>query len=82
MAKENFALFPKEKYASNTVTCVENTAGIDVQNLKQELLDRGYLFAPGYGDMKETTFRIGHMGDRKIEELRQYLHTIDEILGL
>jgi aspartate aminotransferase-like enzyme len=81
-AKRNFELLPKEKYASNTVTCVKNTRNIDIQDLKQKLAQRGYVFAPGYGKVAATTFRIGHMGDRTEEELKKYLEEIDEILGL
>lgn len=73
-------LLPEEKYASNTVTCIKR-GSIDIENLKKKLAERGYVFATGYGKLKDTTFRIGHMGDRKISELQEYLATIDEILG-
>ncbi len=80
--KSGFELLPREEYASNTVTCVKNTKGIDILELKQKLGEKGYAFATGYGKVKETTFRIGHMGDRTLEELKEYLDTIDEVLGL
>jgi len=80
-AKKNFELLPKEEYASNTVTCVKNTRNINLKDLKEKLAERGYAFATGYGKVKETTFRIGHMGERTLEELKEYLNTIDEILG-
>ena len=82
-AKKNFALFPEEeRYSSNTVTCVKNTREVDCSDLKQKLADKGYVFANGYGKIANKTFRIAHMGDRTVDELKEYLSDIDEILGL
>lgn len=81
-AKRNFALFPEEKYSSNTVTCVKNTRGVDCSELKQKLAERNYVFADGYGKLAGKTFRIAHMGDRSVDELVDYLTAIDEILEL
>lgn len=36
--------------------------------------------ANGYGDLKENTFRISHMGDYQLEDIKYLLDTIDEIL--
>ena len=33
----------------------------------------------GYGKFKETNFRIAHMGDRTLEEVKKYLKTIDDL---
>ncbi|RLI92653.1 MAG: aminotransferase [Candidatus Altiarchaeales archaeon] len=81
-SKANFDLFPREEFSSNTVTCVRNTMNIDCNKLKEELYNRGYVFSNGYGKLADKTFRIAHMGDRKIEELKEYLETINEILNL
>lgn len=78
--KENFALFPEEKYASNTLTCIKNSRKIDIEKLKSELKKRRLLISNGYGKLKEKTFRIAHMGDRTILELKELLDAIDEIL--
>jgi len=79
-AKDNFALFPEEEYASNTVTCIDNIRGISVKNLNQKLGIKGYTISNGYGELKEKTFRIAHMGDIIIEEIEELLAVIDEIL--
>lgn len=81
-AKRNFELFPDEKYSSNTVTCIKNTRGINCEELKQKLSERGYVFSDGYGKLAGKTFRIAHMGDRTIKELEDYLIAIDKVLGL
>jgi aspartate aminotransferase-like enzyme len=80
-AKSNFALFPEEKYASDTVTCVRNTKGISVGDLNKKLGENGYVISNGYGDLKEVTFRIAHMGDATVDEITDLLATIDRILA-
>jgi aspartate aminotransferase-like enzyme len=79
-AINNFALFAQEGFTSNTVTCVENTKSISVKDLNQELGDRGFAISNGYGKLKEKTFRIAHMGDITLNEVKELLSTIDEIL--
>ena len=81
-AKKNFALLPKEQYSSNTVTCVKNTRNVDCNDLKAKLSAKGYVFSTGYGKIADKTFRIAHMGERTVDEVKTYLETIDGILGL
>ena len=80
-AKKNLDILPEEKYASDTVSCIKNTKEIDCNDLKQKLSEKGYIFANGYGKLADKTFRIAHMGDRTVDELKKYLDAIDEILG-
>lgn len=79
-AKEHFELFPEERYASNTVTCVKNTKSMDVAAMIDKLKLRGYQISNGYGKLKGVTFRIGHMADRKVAEVKELLKVMDEIL--
>jgi aspartate aminotransferase-like enzyme len=79
-AKENFALFAPEEFASNTVTCVENTRNINFKELSQQLAEKGLMISNGYGKLKDKTFRIAHMGDITLEDVEELLSTIDEIL--
>lgn len=79
-AKENFALFPEEKYASDTLTTVKNTRGISVGDLNKKLGEHGYMISNGYGNLKEVTFRIAHMADTAVEELRALLGLIDRLI--
>ena len=84
-ANKHFELFPKEKDASNTVTCIKNTRGTDLDKLKSDLSEKGYLFDAGYRGLREkgiSTFRIPHMGDRTKEELVGYIEDICEILDI
>lgn len=82
-AKEKFEMFASdEKYASNTLTTVKNTREINVGDLNKELGKRGYMISNGYGDLKEKTFRIAHMAETTLDEIKTLLSIIDEILGL
>lgn len=79
-AKENFALFAEEKYASNTLTTVKNTRGISVAELNKKLGEHGYMISNGYGALKEATFRIAHMADTTVEEIKTLLSLIDSLI--
>lgn len=81
-AKRNFGLFPDEQYASVTLTTVKNTRNISVKNLNAELGKRGYAISNGYGSLKEKTFRIAHMADLTLEDMKELLHEIEDILSI
>ena len=80
-AEEHFEIFTDKNHLSNTLTVVKNTQNIDVSNLNEELQKRGYLIANGYGELKDKTFRISHMGDYTENDIRDLLKNIDDILG-
>jgi predicted phosphoserine aminotransferase len=79
-AAERFGLFAAEGVRSDTTTCVRNTRGIRVADLTAALAARGYAISNGYGRLKETTFRIGHMGDHTTDGVSALLQTIDDVL--
>jgi len=81
-AKKNFALFADEKHASVTMTTVDNIRKISVRDLNLELGKRGFAISNGYGELKEKTFRIAHMGDLNLEDIKELLFNIDDILSL
>jgi aspartate aminotransferase-like enzyme len=81
-AKAHFALYPQEKWASKTVTCIRNTRGISVAELNKELGKRNLTLSNGYGKLKEQTFRIAHMGDLTMSDIDELLSAIEDILKL
>jgi len=81
-AKQYFALFPEQKYASDTVTCISNTRAISVKDLNNKLAERGFAISNGYGELKEKTFRIAHMAEMQKADLEELLGHIEDILGL
>lgn len=81
-AEKHFAMLAEEKYASNTLTTIKNTREISVSDLNKELGKRGYMISNGYGKLKDVTFRIAHMADTQMDELKTLLGEIEDILGL
>ena len=82
-AKENFALFAEPGYESNTLTCIANTRQISLPELNAQLLaSHDCVISDGYGDIKGKTFRIAHMGDMQVSDMRHLLDWINEILDL
>ena len=79
-AEQRFALFAEASARSETVTCIRNTRGIKVADLVAALATRGYSLSNGYGQLKEATFRIGHMGDHTVDGIIGLLNVIDEAL--
>lgn len=82
-AEKHFELFVKDqRYLSNTLTTVKNTKNIDVADLNKKLGEKGYMISNGYGDLKELTFRISHMGDYTVDDVEGLIDSINNILEL
>jgi aspartate aminotransferase-like enzyme len=47
--------------------------------IRTEMKKRGFTLGGGYGQWKETTFRIGHMGDISLDSLSRMLDALDEV---
>lgn len=80
-AKDHFALFPEEQFASLTVTCIKNSRGINIPMLNKKLGELGFVISNGYGKLKDKTFRIAHMGDVTLEEIDELLFSINSLLA-
>lgn len=81
-AEEYFALFSDKKHLSNTLTVIKNTRGISVSNLNKELAKRNKEISNGYGSMKEKCFRLAHMGELQLSDMKEVTADIKDILGL
>lgn len=72
-------LFPEEGARSATIGVV-NRGDLDFDAFHTALKARGCEVSGGYGDIKGSTFRIGHMGDLQPADIRMLLSEMDEIL--
>lgn len=79
-ALERFDIFAREGYRSNSVTAVRNTRGIDVDAMNAFLAGRDMVVSNGYGEIRDVTFRIGHMGDHTVAEMEELAAAIDDFL--
>lgn len=62
---------------SDTLTCVRHPRA---PALVTAAGDAGFTLAGGYGDWKPTTFRIGHMGEVRPDDLAALFPVLDDIL--
>lgn len=79
-ASHGTALLPEARLASPCVSCIR-AAHIDVPSLLAGLAQRGLVLGNGYGELKNTTFRVGHMGDHSEAGLEELLQAADEVLA-
>ena len=81
-----FKLFPEQGYYSDTLTCIENTKGIDFKNIKNGMLNKGFSIDTGYEKLNEkleaegkpNTFRIAHMGDLTLDEIKEVTSELEK----
>jgi aspartate aminotransferase-like enzyme len=66
---------------SPTVTVVVCPNGMRGPDVCEAVKSRGFTIGGGYGDLKDTTFRIGHMGDHTLEGLRRCLHVTENAIA-
>jgi len=81
-ARRHFALYADERYLSNTLTAIVNTRGLSVPELNQALAEQGAVISDGYGTLKGKIFRIAHMGDLTMDDMRWLTGLIEEIWNL
>jgi aspartate aminotransferase-like enzyme len=65
-------------HASMTVSALE-PSHVDAEVLRYRMKERGFTLGGGYGQWKEKTFRIGHMGDIPLDSLAAMLDVLDEV---
>ena len=49
------------------------------EEIKSEMKKRGFTIGGGYGAWKQSTFRIGHMGDMPLEAVASMLDVLEEV---
>ena len=81
-ARKNFELFSEHGFESITLTVVKNTKNFNIYLINEKLKERGKLIGDGYGAIKGKTFRIAHMGDLQVKDVKELLADLDEIMVL
>ncbi len=66
---------------SPTVTCVRMPEGLPGPDVVRRAAERGWVIGGGYGKLKPSSVRIGHMGDHSMEALDALLAVLDETLA-
>ncbi len=70
-----------EGYRSKTVSTIKNTKSLDISALNKFLQTKGMRIANGYGDLKDKTFRIAHMGEITMSDVDTLLGLMEEFMG-
>jgi aspartate aminotransferase-like enzyme len=65
---------------STTVTAVKMPDGVSSEHVVSGAAARGFVIGSGYGALKSSTFRIGHMGDHTPEGLARCLAACGDAL--
>lgn len=66
---------------SPTVTTLAVKGPVQAPEIVARLATAGWTIGGGYGKLKDTTLRIGHMGEHTVEELDALLAAIEEVLA-
>jgi len=76
----DLSMYAPEGYRSQTVTTIKNERGIDISDMNSFLKKRGMRLANGYGQLKNITFRIAHMGEIQMSDLQELFTAMEEYL--
>jgi aspartate aminotransferase-like enzyme len=68
-------------HRSPTTTTIMLPPSLATPEFARRVRSRGIIIGPGYGKLKETSFRIGHMGDHTIETVRKCIAACDASLS-
>lgn len=74
------SMLAPDGYRSPTVSCIRLPEGRTGPQITARLGERGFTIAPGYGMLKDSTIRLGHMGDHTIHELDELLDQLEGAL--
>jgi aspartate aminotransferase-like enzyme len=66
---------------AQTVSTLRLPEGLKSSEFLAGVAARGFVVASGYGKLRDTTIRIGHMGDHSVETLRPCLEACEAVLG-
>jgi aspartate aminotransferase-like enzyme len=70
-----------EGYRSKTVSTIKNLRNVDISALNTFLLKKGMRIANGYGDLKNKTFRVAHMGETQMHHIEELLEAFEAFLA-
>ncbi|HTR19407.1 MAG TPA: alanine--glyoxylate aminotransferase family protein [Gemmatimonadales bacterium] len=79
-AEHGIAYLPLEGRRSWTVSCVKLPAGKSAKDVTGKLKQNGWTIGSGYGSLKDSTIRIGHMGDLTEAHLEALLPQVWEAM--
>ena len=80
-ARNGFRIFAEKGAESPTVTSMIPPAGVSAEELNKALKAAKWTTGSGYGKLKATNVRIGHMGDVDVLSVQNYLKAHEEAVA-
>lgn len=71
---------PRPGRRSWTVSCLKLPAGKNAKDVVAKLKAQGWTIGSGYGALKDSTIRIGHMGDHTVAAVEELLPLVEAAL--
>ena len=73
-------ILARKGFESPTITVVFAPSGCSGLEIYRRMRDKGFELAKGYGKLKETTFRIGHMGYITDEDIEAMFKALGDVI--
>jgi aspartate aminotransferase-like enzyme len=70
-----------EGIRSPTVSVIMLPKGLTTKEVREAVTARGFTVGGGYGQLSETSFRIGHMGDHTVEGVKRCLQVCETVIA-
>jgi aspartate aminotransferase-like enzyme len=67
-------------FQSPTVSTIRLPSDLPAEKFTADVAKRGIVVGSGYGKLRSSTFRIGHMGDHNVETLERCLSACSSVL--
>lgn len=80
-ARLGLGYLPVPGRRSWTVSCLKLPENRNARAVVQALAQQGWIIGSGYGSLKESTIRIGHMGDHTMDEVCELLAVLERVLA-
>ena len=80
VSQHNLPLTAEDGFRSPTVTSVAAPEGFNSDEFRKKVKEQGFALADGYGELKGKGFRIGHMGDWRVKDVKELLKVMDEVI--
>lgn len=81
LAERGISIVARPGERSPTVSAIRLPGGMTPRGFITEVRRTGYTLGAGYGALKDTTFRMGHMGDHTVATVRGCLQACEEVLS-
>lgn len=81
MAELGFQSLTREKYLADTLSVLAYPTGVDDEDFRDALVNRGVVAAGCLGTWKGRGVRFGHMGNMELEDIERGVRAVAEVVA-